>query len=252
MNIIEEYIAQQTWRNWDQYFQEIPLNKEDKVIDLGCSIGAVSDLLAKKVASVTGIDSNIDFINYCLSKSAQNQTFICQNFAEINYASLEPTTGVWSSFSLSYLKNPYVFLSAIYKILKPQGWIALVDVSNFISGNMLPECKHFKLVQDFENGSIISGSYDFDFGSKIEYYLNKVGFKITHVNNNVLDEELNFDGSVSPKILKNWRARLERMQGLRSKFPVIYPEIVNEILFSLESENRRKNNNVWFVVAKKI
>lgn len=252
MNLIEEYIEQQKWRNWERYFQEIPLNQEDKIIDLGCSIGAVSDLLSKKVDSVTGIDSNIDFINYCLSKSAPNQNFICQNFTEINYASLQPISGVWSSFSLSYLKNPYEFLNAIYKILKPQGWIALVDVSNFISGNMLPECKHLKLVQDFENGSIITGSYDFNFGSKIENLLNKAGFKVIHVNNNVPDEELNFDGSASPKILENWRARLERMQGLRSKFPIIYPEIVSEILFSLESERRKKNNNVRFVVAKKI
>ena len=117
---------------------------------------------------------------------------------------------------------------------------------------MLPECKHLQLVEEFENNSIISGSYDFNFGSKIEFLLNKVGFKVIHVNNNVSDEELNFEGAASPKILDNWRSRLERMQGLRSKFPIIYPEIVNEILFSLESENRCKNNNVRFVVAKKI
>ena len=252
MNIIEEYIKQQTWRNWNQYFQEIPINKEDKVIDLGCSIGAVSDLLSKKVTSVTGIDSNLDFINYCQSKSRLNQNFICQNFTEVNYASLAPITGVWSSFSLSYLKDPYAFLNVVYKMLMPKGWIALVDTSNFISGNMLPECKHLQLVEEFENNSIISGSYDFNFGSKIEFLLNKVGFKVIHVNNNVSDEELNFEGAASPKILENWRSRLERMQGLRSKFPIIYPEIVNEILFSLESENRCKNNNVRFVLAKKI
>jgi ubiquinone/menaquinone biosynthesis C-methylase UbiE len=252
LNIFEEYIEQQKWRNWSQYIQEIPISKNDKVIDLGCSVGVMSDLFSKDVHSITGIDSNIEFVNYCLSKLKPNQNFICQDFTQVNYASFASTTGVWSSFSLSYLKNPKEFLKSIYQILEPQGWIALVDVSNFISGNMLPECKHLKLVRDFENESIISGSYDFTFGSKMERFLHEVGFKITHINNNISDQELNFEGAASPKILEIWRARLERMQGLRNKFPIIYSEIVNEVLFSLGSENRSKNNNVRFVVAKKI
>jgi SAM-dependent methyltransferase len=252
LNIIEEYIQQQTWRNWGQYFQEIPISKKDRVIDLGCSVGAVSDLLSQEVNSVVGIDSNLEFIDYCLSKSKPNQSYICQDFTKIDYASFVLTTGVWSSFSLSYLKDPNAFLKSIYQALEPQGWIALVDVSNFISGNMLPECKHFKLVRDFENESSQSGNYDFSFGSKMEHFLNEVGFEIIHVNNNVTDQELNFEGAASPKIFENWRARLERMQGLRSKFPNIYPEIENEILLSLRSERRHKNNSVRFVVAKKI
>ena len=251
MNLIEEYQQQQTWRNWSQYLKEIPFRKEDRIVDLGCSVGGVSNILSKQVALVTGIDSNSDFINYCLSSAQPNQNFICNEFTKINYALLSPLNGIWSSFALSYLKEPSALLKSLFETLQPNGWISLVDVSLFISGNMLPECKHYEQVKKFEIESAIRGVYDFDFGSKMESVLKQIGFEIIHVNNNVTDPELNFNGVASPKILATWKIRLDRMQGLQRKFPEVYSEIVQEITASLMSEKHSKNNNVRFVVAKK-
>jgi SAM-dependent methyltransferase len=252
LNLIEEYIHQQEWRNWSQYLKEIPISKKDRIVDLGCSVGSVSNLLSKQVALVTGIDLNSDFINYCLSSAQSNQNFICNEFTKINYALLLPLNGIWSSFALSYLKEPRAFLKSLFEILQPEGWISLVDVSLFVSGNMLPECKHYDQVRNFEIESRATGIYDFDFGSKMEGILKEVGFEITHVDNNVSDPELNFNGAANPKILANWKARLERMHGLRRKYPHFYSEIVQEITTSLTSTKHSKNNNVRFVVAKKI
>jgi SAM-dependent methyltransferase len=251
LNIINEYLKQQTWRNWDQYFQHIPIRKDDRVIDFGCSVGGVSNLLSSNVASVTGIDLSADFINYCLSNKKQNQRFICSDFTKVDYSSIPSPTGVWASFSLSYLKDPGAFLRYMYELIEPGGWIALVDVSNFISGNMLPDCEHYEKIYRFENESIMSGMYDFNFGAKMESILRTIGFEIIYVDNNVSDIELNFSGAANVEILTNWRARLERMQGLRARFPTLYPEITKEVLESLESGKHCKNNNVRFVVAKK-
>ncbi|GGY83114.1 hypothetical protein GCM10011613_29970 [Cellvibrio zantedeschiae] len=251
MDIIEEYQRQQSWRNWEKYLEAIPLDANNRVLDLGCSIGGVSNLFAQRVASVTGIDSNSDFINYCNANKQPNQNFICSDFATINYRELSPITGVWASFSLSYLKNPAEILVSLYDALEPGGWIALADVSCFISGNMLLDSKHYQRVRDFEIESLKLGLYDFDFGSKMESLLKQVGFNIIYVNNNVTDAELNFDGSCEHQILLNWKARLERMQGLKNRYPAQYPEICNEIIGSLESSKHCKGNNVRFVVATK-
>lgn len=252
LDIIEEYKRQQSWRNWDQYFVTIPIKKNDHVIDLGCSVGGVSNLLASQVASVTGIDLNSDFINYCKLNQQPNQHFICSDFTKVNYKSLAPVTGIWSSFSISYLKKPIEFLESLFHLLQPGGWIALVDVSCFLSGNMLPNSKYFNVVREFEIDSHKSGVYDFDFGSKMESLLTLTGFKIIHVDNNFTDAELNFDGAVKPEVLLNWQARLERMQGLRNKLPNLYTEICEEIIAGIQSHDPQKRNNVRFVVAKKL
>ncbi len=85
----------------------------------------------------------------------------------------------------------------------------------------------------------------------MESMLRSVGFDIMHVNNNVADEELNFVGKATEKILTNWRARLERMHGIRAKLTTIYPEIVSEVLSSLASEDHCQNGSLRFVVARK-
>ncbi len=251
MNIIEEYIKQQAWRNWEQYLLEIPIRKDDIVFDLGCSVGSVSDLLADQVRSVVGVDLNAEFIDYCLSKKKLNQHFICSDFTLVDYSALPRPNGIWSSFSLSYLQDPTSFLASLHGLLAPEGWIALVDVSKFISGNMLPGCTHFEKLRQFEQDSGTSGVYDFDFGAKMESMLNSAGFDIVHVNNNVADQELNFVGKASKEILTNWQARLERMHGIRAQFPTIYAEIAGEVLSSLASEHHGQNGSLRFIVARK-
>lgn len=251
MDIIEEYKRQQSWRHWEEYFEVIPLTLSDHVIDLGCSLGDTSTLFSRQVTTVTGIDLNADFISYCNKNRRFNQQFICRDFTKINFQELVPITGIWSSFSLSYLNNPAEFLTSLYNALESCGWIALVDISCFISGNMLPTSRHHQRVKDFEMESSKSGLYDFDFGSKMETLLKQAGFNIVYVNNDVTDAELNFDGAVEPHILLNWKARLARMQGLKNRYPNEYSEICSEIITSLESNAHRKNNNVRFVVATK-
>jgi trans-aconitate methyltransferase len=251
LDIFEEYKLRQSWRNWEEYFAAIPIKADDHVLDLGCSLGGVSNLLAKRVTHVTGIDVNYDFINYCNANKQSNQHFICDDFSAIQYLELAPITGIWSSFSLSYLKNPAEFLESLYNALPPGGWIALVDVACFISGNMLATSKHYQQVKSFEVNSWKEGLYDFNFGSKIEVLLKQAGFQILHNENNMTDAELNFDGAAESKVLINWLARLARMQGLKNKFSDDYPEICDEIINSLKSNTHSKNNNVHFVVARK-
>jgi SAM-dependent methyltransferase len=252
LELIEEYSSQQSWRNWKQYLHKIPISPSDHILDLGCSIGGVAHLFSEKVSCVTGIDSNSKFINYCNSHKKINQHFICSDFTGVNYKSLTPVTGVWSSFAISYLKSPENFLRQVFQTVQPDSWIALVDVACFLSGNMLLESRHYDVVKKFEIESYNSGSYDFNFGSKMELLLEKVGFTIIHVDNDITDCELNFNGAADSAVLASWAARLHRMQGLQGRYPDMYPEICSDIITSLRSNRHSKNNNVRFVVARKV
>ncbi len=252
VNLKKEYENQQRWRYWEQYLEHIPYNENDVVVDLGCSVGNVSRLFSKRVKKVIGADLNKDFIDYCKVKTQPNEKFICCDISNFDFYSVDQLSGVWASFSLSYLKHPSQVLGAIHTAIKSGGWIALLDVSCFISGNMLKNCAYYKSVRKFELESYKSGKYDFNFGSKMYDLLMNSGFEIVYQNNDVTDSELNFDGAVSGEILQNWKARLTRLKGMQRIFGFEYNDVCNEIIGSLSNSNHEKRGNVKFIVAQKI
>lgn len=252
MELIEEYKTQQSWRNWQRYLENIPISPSQTVVDLGCSVGGFSNVMSKKCERVIGVDLKKEFIDFCTSNASSNQEFICSNFLDFDFGSLERVDGVWSSFSLSYLSNPQSILKRIHEVLPRGGWVALVDVSCFISGNLPNDSKHKEKVRSFEMNSTEFGVYDFDFGSKMKSVAVSSGFRILYVDDNVFDPELNFEGRASSAIVANWKARMIRMQILKTKFPDEYPEIVDELLKYLESADHQMNYNVRFVVGERI
>jgi tRNA/tmRNA/rRNA uracil-C5-methylase (TrmA/RlmC/RlmD family) len=63
MSLAEEYHAQSTWRNWGSYLDHLPIKWTDTILDLGCGIGTMTNLLSKKAQRVIGIDTNPELIN---------------------------------------------------------------------------------------------------------------------------------------------------------------------------------------------
>lgn len=251
MKLIEEYKKQQKWRDWEGYLKFIPLKDSDTVLDLGSSVGNVSHIFSKRVKQVVGIDLNSEFVKFCNQNKQKNEQFIRTNFLDLDFTSLPQYTGVWSSFSLSYLADPQGFLNYIYSALPAGGWIALLDISCFISGNMNDNSKFYKVVKEFESNSYKSGVYDFDFGSRQNSLLNESGFNIIHFNNNVNDIELNFNGPASPDVLSVWRARLDRLVGLQKLLAEDYAEFKDEFLTYIASKHHTQNENLKFTVAVK-
>lgn len=252
MNLFQEYEKQQNWRGWERYLQFIPMSQNDSVIDLGCSVGDVSRLFSHRVKDVLGIDISREFIDFCESNKSSNQTFICTDFLNLDSLPVKPVNGIWSSFSLSYLRNPLDFLISVNSLMEQGGWIALLDVSCFISGNLKKNSEHYERVRRFELESYRSGIYDFNFGAKMQDLLLSAGFEITYFDNDVTDPELNFSGAASEEIIKGWAARLSRMQRLKKELGAEYTEFCQELLSGLCSEQHEKGGNVKFVVAKKI
>ncbi|MGS0674673.1 class I SAM-dependent DNA methyltransferase [Shewanella sp. 125m-1] len=251
MNLLQEYEKQQRWRNWQRYLQFIPVSQDDSMVDLGCSVGDVSRLFSYRVKNVLGVDINQEFIDFCESNKVSNETFICTDILSLDYLPVGAVNGIWSSFSLSYLSNPLDFLVSVYSKMNQGAWIALLDVSCFISGNLSSNSKYYDKVRSFELESYKSGIYDFDFGAKMQNLLQNAGFEIVYVDNDVVDPELNFSGAAPTEIIESWVARLDRMQRLKEELGTQYTEFCDELLTSLSSEHHQKRENVRFVVAKK-
>lgn len=249
--MLSEYEQQQKWRGWEHYFNYIPMATSDSIIDLGCSVGTVSHELAGRVKKVVGIDSNPEFIEFCRARKNSNETFIVSNFESVEYSSLGNINGVWASFSLSYLKHPQRFLASLYSVMSDDAWIALLDISCFISGNLSTESRYYKRVRQFELASSLSGIYDFDFGSKMVALLQSAGFEIIHSDNDVTDPELNFSGAATAEVFIGWQARLSRMEKLSRELGEDYPHFCEELLSNLKDKAHEKRGNVCFVVARK-
>ncbi len=139
-----------------------------------------------------------------------------------------------------------------------ESWLALVDISFFLSGNIKSDSKYYSLLRQFEEDMSHTShmthdtSYDFDFGTDMRKLVRSAGFTVIYENDNVTDAELNFNGPASPSVLANWKARLERLSRLKSYCGDDYPDLCGELINSLESREHSKNSCVKFIVAKKI
>ena len=255
LNLFQEYEKQQEWRAWERFIGVIPLTASDTIVDLGCSVGDASRMFSHKVKHVIGVDINDEFITFCDSIKISNETFVLSDFQSLDYREIQRSfgeiNGIWASYSLSYLSDPISYLTSLYSVLSEGGWIALLDVSCFISGNLAKDSKYYTRVLAFEQASYRSGLYDFDFGGKMQGMLQQAGFNIVHVDSDVTDPELNFSGAASADVIEGWSARLGRMKKLRELLGDEYTEFCDELLANLSADTHDKRGNFRFEVARK-
>jgi len=251
LELIKEYLNQQKWRDWERYISHIPLKDTDRVVDLGCSIGGVSRLFSARAKSILGVDLNSLFIDYCYDQKGWNEEYLCQDISKLDLSSIGSFDGVWASFSLSYLARPEEYLRSIYEHLNSNGWVAMVDINCFISGNMADLSNYKTGVRKFEEESYRAGVYDFNFGSKMEAILRSAGFEISYVDNNMSDIELNSKLAAPNDVIDNWRSRLGRLKGLKATFSDSYDQLSSELLDHIGSDERSQTGSVRYVVAQK-
>jgi len=251
MKLIEEYVRQPSYRNWSEYISELPFDNSQTVLDLGCSIGTVSNLISERVNKVISVDNNLELLKYAENNSKSNILFIHDDLNAFDFHHLGAFNGAWISFVLAYINKPITFLKSIHTCMDDCGWIALVDINNFISGNMNPKSKYYDLVLQFEKSSFRNKEYDFNVGSKLVNYLNQVGFSIFFENHNCRDDELNFSGKASEDVVIIWKARLDRMANLSKYIGSKYKHFSNEFIDYISSREHHSDHCVHFVIGMK-
>ncbi|MHC1682220.1 MAG: class I SAM-dependent methyltransferase [Clostridiaceae bacterium] len=249
MTLIEEYKNQNKWRQWERYLEKLPLNKNQTVYDLGCSVGFVTNLLSKSVKKVVGFDNDKILLEEAIKEKQGDCEFILENIFTLDPIKLEKCDGIWMSFCLAYMEDPRLFVSNWTRCLNHGGWFAIVDIDGLFSSHLRTDNIYFNKIESFEKESKQSKIYDFRIGSKIKNIMEECGLKVIVEEEDFYDEELNFKGSAEEDVIKNWKARLDRMIKLKEYFGESYSDFCTDFIETISDENHITNGGVKFYVG---
>lgn len=250
MSLAEEYRNQSKWRDWNSYIDQLPVQPDNRIFDLGCGIGTVSSLLARKVFSVTGIDRDPALLKEAkLINDAPNIRYIQYDLRALQELDLPLSDAIWSSFSAAYFPDFKPVLFQWLQLLKPGGWIGLVEMGDLLGHEPMGE-NIKSIIRDYYDRQCRKNIYDFEMGGKIHEFMVKSDLIIIH-EDSMPDPELTFSGPASPEIYTAWENRLERMYGFR-KFlgDVVYLQVKKEFLNCIKMKEHFSKTVVNFIIAK--
>ncbi|WP_247235289.1 class I SAM-dependent methyltransferase [Telluribacter sp. SYSU D00476] len=251
MALIEEYKSQNTWRHWESYLDKLPIKKDEVVLDLGCGPGYVTHLLAQRAGKVIGIDLNAELLNEA-QRSYQGDTiqFITADIKDLTKLNLPPVDGIWTSFAAAYLPDFSPVLKNWLNLLKPNGWIAIVEMSDLFAHKPL-EATIEDTFKAFYKRQLANNVYDFEMGGKVRQILLQEGVTI-ELDENKEDEELVFNGPADKQILTAWENRLNRMVALQDFFGKDrFQSAKSQFLNCLGSKEHYCEAEIKFIIGRK-
>lgn len=251
MKLADEYSNQNSWRNWETYIERLPIDKQDTILDFGCSLGFVSKLLAKKAHRVVGVDNNPELLKEAKQRnSGENISYFNMDLGALNFRNLPLADGIWTSFVVAYFPDIEPILYNWIKVLKPNGWIAIVEMSDLFAHQPLGQSTT-KIFKEYYLQQRKKNRYDFEMGRSIKGVLTKCGFLIIHEENKI-DRELSFNGPAEPQILESWACRFDRMLVFKEYVgEKKFLKIKNEFLDCLTDKEHKSETLVKFIIASK-
>ena len=208
-------------------------------------------LLSEQVLKVISIDANTKLLDEAKRiNNKGNIDYINQDLRNISESKLPLVDGIWTSFVAAYFPDFSSILKSWLKFLKPNGWIAIVEINDLFAHFpiSLRTRQSFKTFYKEERNK---NHYDYKMGSKLTKLLADENLSII-IDENKFDKELSFNGPANEQILKAWENRLNRLVALQEFFGIDkYSDIKLEFLNSLTKDNHTCKTTVTFVVAKK-
>lgn len=251
MPLLEEYKIQNTWRDWGRYLDKLPLESDQTVYDLGCSIGFVTKMLAQRVKKTVGIDNDEQLLEEANKNKPDNCAFMSENVFTCNPSQFKKCDGIWTSFSLAYMSEPEMFIENWMKCLNDGGWFAVADIDGLFSSHLSGDSKYYERIEQFENQSELSKIYDFTIGRKIKSLMQQSGLRLIVEEDDWYDRELNFNGKAAPDIIQSWSARLERMVSLKLAFGATYSDFTRDFLGIISQDAHITNGGVRYYAGIK-
>ena len=202
-SIEDEYIGQTGIRDWELYLGKLPLNDNSVILDFGCGIGVVTHLLSQKYSKVIGFDENPECIDAAKRRfSTKNVQFIIADLRDIERSGSPMADGIWCSFTAAYFPDLETLISKWSKLLKPGGWMALVEVNDMFN--------HFPLSADTRKAFaehaqrlFESKRYDIMMGGKLGFYAKMTSLKIV-IELEMHDPELAFSDPATSPVILSW------------------------------------------------
>ena len=247
MSLSEDYLQQDRWRDWGRFLPLLPLEPGARVLDAGCSIGTMAGLLAAQGAEVTAIDLNPELLGFARSRGFAGVRFLEGDLSQLEELNLPEGSfdGIWCSFVAAYFPDLAPRLREWSRLLKPGGWIALLEIDDLLAHQPL-EAEYSQLLEDFVTQAV---HYDFRMGRKLATHLQAAGFHRISTED-VQDPEFTRDGPVIPEVLAGWRRRLSRMIGLQNYCKDRFPGLEAALLSALADPAHTTACRVVFALGR--
>lgn len=242
----DEYRRQYRWRDWASAYAALPDLRDRLVLDLGCAVGDQARALAARGARVVGIDGDPALLDEA-RRSGDGVTYRHADLRDLTVLSLPPADGLWLSFTAAYFPDLATQLPRWCRLLKPGGWVALVEVDGLLGHAPLDEPSR-DVVRRYYARALARGAYDFRMGGKLAEHAADAGLVVASAQ--VLsDEELSFQGPARPEVLTAWRQRLDRLGALRDLCGADDDDFCRRFVECLASPEHRSHATVHFVLA---
>ncbi|MBB6459190.1 class I SAM-dependent methyltransferase [Flammeovirga kamogawensis] len=215
--------------------------QEERILDLGCGSGQLTNLISKSVKEVIGIDSSIEMIEQAK-----------QNYPSINFYQKDATAfkfyqkfdAIFSNATLHWIKDYHFCIQSMYSNLKEGGRI-VVEFGG--KGNIEKIEKALKKIL-LKYGYIDQSEFEQWFFPSIGEYslaLEKVGFKVTFAEH--------FDRPTKLEDTESGIKDLLKMFGKNFLIGVLETDV--DLILEEVQESLREDlfiDNEWFADYKRI
>jgi SAM-dependent methyltransferase len=235
-------------RAWEQALARLPALEGALVLDLGCGTGDGAAALAARGASVVGLDLDAARIELAGARRIPRATF---RVADLR-APLQverAVDGLWACYTAAFFTDLSATLERWARALRPGGWMALVEVDDFLGHEPL-DPRWRELFAAYAAEALAAGRYDFHTGSKFERAAAGAGLELAWIRD-LRDPEFAWDGPLGPDALASWRARWERMPLLRAAAGADAQRVRDDFLACLASPDHRSSARVRACLARK-
>jgi ubiquinone biosynthesis O-methyltransferase len=149
---IDKWTAHMKWRSdyknwkniriWQEKYQEGRLRllnhfteglKNKKMLEIGCGMGGLSVILAKKGCDITALDFNLDYLEITkLRASRYNLNLNLINSTAENLPFNDKSFDIILCYDvLEHTKDPYKVIKEISRVLKPEGQVYITIINKY-------------------------------------------------------------------------------------------------------------------------
>ena len=101
--------------NYKQWFLD-NIEQDWTVIDVGCNVGMMSEVLAQKAGFVYGLEIDSEYVKKAERESnSANVKYICADVTEFDYSKIKPVDCIVLSNVLEHIENRVDFLTRIVR-----------------------------------------------------------------------------------------------------------------------------------------
>ncbi len=245
MSLADDYRRQFAMRSWSTVFSLLPEIDGQLVLDLGCGVGDQAIELTARGARVVGIDANHELLAVARARGIAGASFRMGDLKTPDVEAL--ADGIGCSFAAAYVPDLTLALSHWKTLLKPGGWVAMVEVDDLF-GHEPVRADTRELLAAYARDAFDKQRYDFHMGRKLRAHLEQAGYAVTNAQQ-VPDRELAFDGPADAEVVDAWKARLERMASLRNFCGSSFVSLRDDFIGTLSRADHRSVARVCCCIA---